>query len=52
MSFGSRREDNPETVESEMQSLQAEYDSIEKEQSKTATELAYAEVIGYNKKNL
>ena len=29
-----------------------EYDSISKEQTKTATELAYAEVIGYNKKNL
>ena len=27
-------------------------DSIGKEQTKTATELAYAEVIGYNKKNL
>ena len=30
----------------------AEYDSIGKEQTKTATELAYAEVISYNKKNL
>ena len=36
----------------EIQSLQSEYDSIDKEQTKTATELAYAEVIGYNKKNL
>jgi hypothetical protein len=36
----------------EMKSLQAEYDNIGKEQSKTATELAYAEVISYNKKNL
>ena len=35
-----------------MQSLQAEYDSIGKEKSKTATELAYAEVISCNKKNL
>ena len=26
--------------------------SISKEQTKTATELAYAEVISYNKKNL
>ena len=33
-------------------SLQSEYDSIGEEQTKTATELAYAEVIGYNKKNL
>jgi len=32
--------------------LQAGYDSISKEKSKTATELAYAEVISYNKKNL
>ena len=36
----------------EIQSLQAEYDSIGKEKSKTATELAYAEVISDNKKNL
>ena len=36
----------------EIQSLQAEYDSISKEKSKTATELAYAEVISYNRKNL
>ncbi len=32
--------------------MQAEYDSISKEKSKTATELAYAEVISYNRKNL
>ena len=32
--------------------MQAEYNSFGKEQSKTATELAYAEVISYNKKNL
>ena len=32
--------------------MQSEYDSIGEEQTKTATELAYAEVIGYNKKNL
>lgn len=36
----------------EIQSLQAEYDSISREKSKTATELAYAEVISYNRKNL
>ncbi len=32
--------------------MQSEYDSIGKEQTKTATKLAYAEVIGYNRKNL
>ena len=32
--------------------MQSEYDSIGREQTKTATELAYAEVISYNKKNL
>ena len=42
----------PKQWKAEIQSLQAEYDSIGKEQSKTATELAYAEVISYNKKNL
>ena len=42
----------PKQWKAEIQSLQAEYDSISKEKSKTATELAYAEVIGYNKKNL
>ena len=42
----------PKQWKAEIQSLQAEYDSIGREQSKTATELAYAEVISYNKKNL
>ncbi len=42
----------PKQWKAEMQSLQSEYDSISREQTKTATELAYAEVIGYNKKNL
>lgn len=42
----------PKKWKSEIHSLQAEYDSISREQSKIATELAYAEVIGYNKKNL
>ena len=42
----------PKQWKAEIQSLQAEYDSISKEQTKTATELAYAEVISYNKKNL
>lgn len=37
---------------SEIQPLQFEYDSIGKEQAKTATELAYAEITSYNKKNL
>ncbi len=32
--------------------MQMEYDSIRKEQIKVATELAYSEVISYNKKNL
>ena len=32
----------PKQWKAEMQSLQAEYDSISKEQSKTATELAYS----------
>ena len=41
----------PKQWKAEIQSLQSEYDSIGKEQSKTATELAYAEVISYNKKN-
>ena len=30
----------------------AKYDSIGKEQTKTVTELAYAKVISYNRKNL
>jgi len=42
----------PKQWKAEIQSLQSEYDSISKEQNKTATELAYAEVISYNKKNL
>ena len=42
----------PKQWKAEIQSLQAEYDGIGKERSKTATELAYAEVISYNKKNL
>ncbi|MCM1222592.1 MAG: MobA/MobL family protein [Lachnospiraceae bacterium] len=42
----------PKQWKAEIQSLQAEYDSIGKEKSKTAAELAYAEVISYNKKNL
>ncbi len=42
----------PKQWKAEIQSLQNEYDSIGKEKSKTATKLAYAEVIGYNKKNL
>ena len=42
----------PKQWKAEIQSLQSEYDSIGKEQTKTATELAYAEVISYNRKNL
>ena len=42
----------PKQWKAEIQSLQSEYESIGKEQTKTATELAYVEVIGYNKKNL
>ena len=42
----------PKQLKAEIQLLQAEYDSISKEKSKTATKLAYAEVISYNKKNL
>ena len=42
----------PKQWKAEIQSLQSEYDSIGMEQSKTATELAYAEVISYNRKNL
>ncbi|MEY8336306.1 hypothetical protein AALB53_25120 [Lachnospiraceae bacterium 47-T17] len=42
----------PKQWKAEIQSLQAEYDSIGRDQTKTATELAYAEVISYNKKNL
>ena len=42
----------PKQWKAEIQSLQFECNSIGKEQTKTATELAYAEVISYNKKNL
>ena len=42
----------PKQWKAEIQSLQAEYDSIGKDRSMIATELAYAEVISYNKKNL
>ncbi len=42
----------PKQWKAEIQSLQSEYDSIGREQTKTATELAYAEVISYNKKKL
>ena len=42
----------PKQWNAEIQSLQSEYDSIDKEQTKTATELAYAEIISCNKKNL
>ena len=42
----------PKQWKVEIQSLQADYGIIGKEQTKTATELAYAEVISYNKKNL
>ena len=42
----------PKQWKAEIRSLQTEYDSISKEKSKTATELAYAEVISYNKRNL
>ena len=42
----------PKQWKAEIQSLQSEYDSIGKEKSKTVTELAYAEVISYNRKNL
>ena len=42
----------PKQWKAEIQSLQSEYDSIGKEQIKTAIKLAYAEVISYNRKNL
>ncbi len=32
--------------------MQSEYNSIGREQTRTATELEYAKVISYNKKNL
>ena len=42
----------PKQWKAEIQSLQFEYDSIGREQTKTATELAYAEIISHNRKNL
>ena len=39
----------PKQWRAEIQSLQAGYESIGKEQNKSAVELAYAEVIRYNK---
>jgi len=42
----------PKQWKTEIQCLQSEYDSIGREKSKAATELAYAEVIDYNRKNL
>ena len=42
----------PKQWKTEIRSLQTEYDSISKEKSTVATELAYAEIIYYNKKNL
>lgn len=42
----------PKQWRAEIKSLQAEYDRISREQALTAKELAYAEAISYNKKNL
>ena len=42
----------PKQWKEEIQSLQTEYDSISRERTKTIKELAYAEVISYNKKNI
>ncbi len=42
----------PKQWKAEIQSLQSDYNSIGKEQTKTAIELAYVEIISYNKKNL
>ena len=42
----------PKQWRQEIKTLQAEYDSIGREQAKAATELAYAEAISYNRKNL
>ena len=42
----------PKWWNAEIQSLQTEHVSIGKEKSKTAAELAYAEVISYNKRTL
>ena len=42
----------PKQWKAGIQSLQSEYDSTDKEQTKATTELAYAEAISCNKKNL
>ena len=42
----------PKQWKAEIQSLQSEYDSIGREQTRTAAELAYAEALSCNKKNL
>jgi hypothetical protein len=42
----------PKKWKAEIKALQADYDSIAKEQSVAAMDLAYAEVIDYNKRNL
>ena len=42
----------PKQWKAEIRSLQTEYEAIGKEKSTIATELPYAEVINYNKKNL
>ena len=42
----------PKQWRAEIKSLQAEYDRISREQALTAKELAFAEVISYNKTNL
>ena len=41
----------PKQWKAEIQSLQAKYNNIGREHTKTAIELAYAEVISYNRKN-
>ena len=42
----------PKQWKAEIRSLQTEYEIIRKEKSTIATELAYVEIIHYNKKNL
>ena len=42
----------PKQWKAVIQSLQSECDSIGREQTKTAAELAYAEIISFNRKNL
>jgi hypothetical protein len=42
----------PKKWKAEIKALQADYESIAKEQSEVAMDLAYAEVIDFNKKNL